>query len=616
MKHWPGHDDSPWGVGSAPNAVVDFRPKLARRCAGSIQSHHARGRAEVPQRSVRPVPKLRSLPFAGVLLMRRLLRIVGLYFLLLLGGAISCGPAFAAASEGLSAGSPRPNVVYILADDLGYGDVRAMNPEGKIPTPHMDRLAAEGMAFTDAHSGSAVCTPTRYGILTGRYSWRSRLQSGVLGGLSPRLVEPGRMTVASLLAQHGYHTACVGKWHLGMNWHVLPGKTVSELSIETREQVWNVDFSRPLSDGPNALGFEYYFGIAASLDMVPYTFIENDRVTALPTEDRDFPLVLGRPTGRCRQGPTAPGFDVADVLPAIIQKAVGYIDQRAEAARQGEPFFLYLPLTAPHTPIVPTEPWQGKSGLNMYGDFVMQTDAAVGQVLDALDRNALTDNTLVFFTSDNGCSPQADFPALLAQGHQPSYVFRGHKADIYEGGHRIPLLVRWPGRVKPGTRCDQLVCLTDLMATCADILGTKLPDDAGEDSVSLLPALLGKLQGPLREAVVHHSVDGTFAIREGRWKLILGPGSGGWSYPRPGRDDTSELPLVQLYDLGSDLGEQQNVQHEHPEVVERLTRLLEKYVAEGRSTPGRPQANTVDVDILQAGKRAHQPLPKRRPPQQ
>jgi arylsulfatase A len=490
-----------------------------------------------------------------------------------------------------------PNVVVILADDLGYGDLKCYNAESKIDTPHINRLAAEGMLFTDVHSGSAVCTPTRYGLVTGRYSWRSKLQSGVLGGLSPRLIEPGRMTVASMLKQHGYHTACIGKWHLGMDWVKLPGKQVAELSIEPRDLVWNVDYGQPIANGPNSVGFDYFYGISASLDMVPYTYIENDRVTVLPTEDRDFPLMLHRPQGRCRKGPTAPDFDVADVLPELAKKSVEYIDQRADAAKQGQPFFLYLPLASPHTPIVPTEAWQGKTGLNFYGDFVAQTDWAVGQVLQALDRHGLTDDTLFVFTNDNGCSPQAGFPDLLAKGHDPNAPLRGHKADIYEGGHRVPFIVRWPGRVKPGTKSDQLLCLTDIFATCADIVGAKLPDDAAEDSVSLLPALLGRDEGPLKEAVVHHSVNGSFAIRQSRWKLALCPGSGGWSSPRPGRDDTSGLPPVQLFDLEQDLAEQHNLQAEHPEVVERLTKLLEKYVAEGRSTAGQRQANAVPVNI-------------------
>ena len=512
--------------------------------------------------------------------------------LLLFAVGILAGCTAAAAES-----SVRPNVVYILADDLGYGDVQCCNPDGKIPTPSIDRLAAEGMLFTDAHSTSAVCSPTRYAVLTGRYSWRSRLQKGVLGGLSPRLIEPGRMTVASLLKQHGYHTACVGKWHLGMDWVVKPGKEVSELNIEPREQVWNVDYSQPITNGPQSVGFDDYFGISASLDMVPYTYIENDRVAKLPTEDRDFPLMLGRERGRARKGPTAPGFEVEHVLPDLTRKAVEYIDGRAAAAKQGTPFFLYLPLASPHTPIAPTEEWQGRSGLNMYGDFVMQTDWSIGEVLKALDRHGLTGNTLLIFTSDNGCSPQAEFPDLLAKGHNPSHVFRGHKADIYEGGHRVPFLVRWPGRVPAGTTSDQLICHADLLATCADVLDFDLPNEAGEDSVSILPALLGQDEQPLREAAVHHSVNGSFAIRQGKWKLILCPGSGGWSAPRPGRDDTSGLPDVQLYDLSTDIGETKNVQAEHPKVVERLTALLDRYVAEGRSTPGKPQQNAVAVEI-------------------
>jgi arylsulfatase A-like enzyme len=494
-----------------------------------------------------------------------------------------------------------PNIVVVLADDLGYGDVRCFNPEGKIATPNLDRLASEGIRFTDAHTSSAVCTPTRYGLLTGRYNWRTRLQSGVLGGLSPRLIEPGRTTVASLLKPHGYHTACVGKWHLGMDWVRLPGKSVTELNIEPREQVWNVDYARPITNGPNSVGFDEYYGIAASLDMVPYTFIKDDRVTVLPTEDRDFPLFLGRAQGRCRQGPAAPGFDVGDVLPELSRQVVEYVGRRAADAKQGRPFFLYWPLASPHTPIAPAPGWRGKSGLNYYGDFVMQTDRAVGDLLEALDRLGLAENTLVFLTSDNGCSPQADFPALLAKGHNPSHVFRGHKADIYEGGHRVPFIVRWPGRVAPGGVSDQVICLTDVLATCAEVVGARLPDRAGEDSVSLLPVLRGvgsgRADGPLHEAVVHHSINGSFAIRQGKWKLALCPGSGGWSAPRPGRDDTSGLPPVQLYDLEADIGERRNVQGEHPEVVRRLTGLLERLVAEGRSTPGPPQANAVAVEI-------------------
>ncbi len=490
----------------------------------------------------------------------------------------------------------RPNIVFILCDDLGYGDVGCNNPEGKIPTPHIDRLAGEGMRFTDAHTTSSVCTPTRYGVLTGRYNWRSRLQQGVLGGLSPRLIEPGRLTVARLLQQHGYHTACIGKWHLGMRWSLKPGADGFGDRIEKGVEGWNVDYTRPIKEGPNSVGFDYYFGIAASLDMVPYTFIENDRVTAVPTVDKAFPMMVGRDRVT-RKGPGATEFEAVDVLPTLTRKAVEYIAQRTARDAGDEPFFLYLPYASPHTPIVPSPEWQGRSGLNYYADFVMQNDACVGEVLEALATHNVADNTLVIFTSDNGCSPQADFPTLRAKGHDPSGTLRGHKADIWDGGHRVPFIVRWPGKVKPGATSKQVVSLVDLMATCADILGLKLPDDAAEDSVSLLPVLFDKADGPVREALVHHSISGKFSIRQGRWKLELCPGSGGWSRPRDPEAAKQGLPPVQLYDMDADPGERDNVQASHPEVVENLTALLERYVARGRSTPGASQKNDASVDI-------------------
>ena len=487
----------------------------------------------------------------------------------------------------------------ILADDLGYGDVKVLNPAGQIATPHLDKLAAAGLAFTDAHSPSAVCTPTRYGLLTGRYCWRTKLQSGVLGGLSPPLIEPGRLNLARLLKRQGYHTACVGKWHLGLGWELKPGGKVTELGIESREQVGSVDYAKPFAGGPLALGFDDYFGISASLDMVPYTFLEGDRAAKPPTEDRDFAMMLGRQPGRTRLGPAAPGFDAADVLPELTKRAVTHIDNWA--ARDRKPFFLYLPLASPHTPILPTKEWQGKSGLNPYADFVMQTDAAVGSVLAVLDKHGLAENTLVIFTSDNGCSPQAKFPELRAKGHDPSAGFRGHKADIYEGGHRIPFLVRWPAKVKPG-RSDRLVCLTDFFRTCAEVAGVTVPDDAGEDSYSFASAWTGR--GSMeREDVVHHSVNGSFAVRRGKWKLCLCPGSGGWSAPRPGKDDATKLPPVQLYDLSADPAEKVNLHEKHPEVVAELTKLLEKQVADGRSTPGKPQTNAVAVDVRKSKKK-------------
>jgi len=500
------------------------------------------------------------------------------------------------AASGLLA-ADKPNIVIILCDDLGYGDVQANNPEGKIATPNMDRLAREGVRFTDAHTPSAVCSPTRYGLMTGRYNWRSKLQSFVLGGLSPRLIEPGRETIASLLKAQGYHTAMVGKWHLGMDWVKLPGKDVTELNIETPEQVRNVDYAQPIANGPTSVGFDTYFGISASLDMVPYTFIENDRVTVQPTEDRDFPLMVGHDDKKSRLGPAAPGFKVEDVLPALTRKATAEITARAAEVKAGKPFFLYLPLNSPHTPIAPTAEWLGKSGLNPYADFVMETDWAVGEVLKALDAGGVAENTLVIFTSDNGCSPQARYEDLLPKGHDPSHPLRGTKADIYDGGHRVPFFVRWPAKVKPAVT-DQLICLTDVFATCAEIVGTKVPDTAGEDSVSFLPALLGTAKAPSREAVVHHSINGMFAIRQGPWKLELCPGSGGWSEPRDPVAVKRGLPETQLYRIGDgDIAEQKNVAAENPEIVARLNALLEKYIADGRSTPGAPQKNAVPVVI-------------------
>lgn len=489
-----------------------------------------------------------------------------------------------------------PSIVVILTDDQGYGDVSRLNPDSRIPTPHIDRLAREGMTFTDAHSPSSVCTPTRYGLLTGRYAWRSRLKRGVLGGLSPLLIEPGRMTVASLLRDHGYRTAALGKWHLGLDWVVRDGLDVNALGIESPTQVWNVDFTRPMRGGPTSVGFDHFFGIAGSLDMVPYAWIENDRVTRVPDRDDDFPWFQGRER-RTRRGPAAEGFDAADVLGTLTDRAVQYLERHAADARSGRPFFLYLPLASPHTPILPGAAWQGRSGVNAYADFVMETDASVGRVLDALEALALAEHTLVLFAADNGASPEADFPALAAAGHHPSGPFRGHKADLFEGGHRVPLMVRWPGVVAPGSSYRHSVGLTDMLATTADLLGSRLPDNAGEDSVSLLPVLRGEQAGPARTSIVHHSIAGAYAIREGRWKLLLTPDSGGWSAPRPGSPESSSLPPVQLYDLESDPGEQVNLQAQEPERVARMRALLETQVREGRSTPGRPQPNDGAVEI-------------------
>jgi arylsulfatase A-like enzyme len=498
-----------------------------------------------------------------------------------------------AAGTGAGAADLKPNIVLILADDLGYGDVRCFHPSGQIPTPNLDRLAAGGMIFTDAHSSSSVCTPTRYGLLTGRYNWRSRLKRGVQGGMSPPLIEPGRLTIGAFLQANGYHTAAIGKWHLGMDWPLQPGAAPFNDQVEQGPEGWRADFTKPIRLGPTSFGFHQYFGIAASLDMVPYVFIEDDRVIRAPTVDKSFPMLLGH-TNQTRRGPAAEDFEAEDVLPELTRRAVAYLEQRARAA---EPFFLYLPLAAPHTATVPAREWRGKSRLNAYGDFVMQLDTAIGTVLDALDRLGLGTKTLVVFAADNGCSPEAKYPELMAKGHNPSAHFRGTKADLFEGGHRVPFIARWPGRVKAGGRSEQIIGLNDFFATCADLLGRKVPDHAAEDSISFLPLLEGRTATGARDSIVHHSINGSFAIRQGSWKLLLCPGSGGWSAPRPGSARAMNLPAVQLYNLARDIGETNNLATQHPEMIERLNALLEQFVADGRSTPGTPQVNTTPVQI-------------------
>lgn len=472
----------------------------------------------------------------------------------------------------------RPNIIYILADDMGYGDISCLNPASKLHTPRLDQLAAEGMTFTDAHSSSAVCTPSRYSILTGRYNWRSTLKQFVTMGYAPHLIEDDRMTVATMLQQKGYHTACIGKWHLGMDFHM----------VDPENEI--ADFTQPIQHGPTTNGFDYYYGISASLDMPPYVYIENDRVTQVPdheTQGPDQPSDENPYVPRFwRKGPTAPDFRHEDVMPHITNKLMEKIDEYGD-----DPFFIYFPLPAPHTPILPTTSYQGKSKTNAYGDFVLMCDDIVGQVMDKLEHNGLTDNTIVVYTSDNGCSPMADFDTLAQYGHNPSYIFRGHKADIYEGGHRIPLIIRWPEGIEAGRVTDQTVCLTDFMATMADIVGYDLPDHAAEDSVSNWTLWQTDAKAPIREATVHHSIDGSFSIRQGAWKLEMCPGSGGWSAPRPGAE-CEGLPAVQLYNLNDDIGERINVYDQHPQIVKALTELLTAYVVNGRSTPGQPQKNT------------------------
>lgn len=458
------------------------------------------------------------------------------------------------------AAARHPNIVIILADDLGYGDLGSYNPDSKIPTQQLDRLAAEGMRFTDAHTPSGVCTPTRYALLTGRYAWRTSLKKGVLNGYSPMLVEKDRMTLASLVRQRGYATAAIGKWHLGLG------------------NAESTDFSQALEPGPNSLGFDYFFGIPASLDMPPYVFLENRSVTAAPTGAvAASEMRRNGGGGFWRAGAIAPGFTHEGVLPALTDAAVSFIGKQSAE----KPFLLYLPLTAPHTPWMPTPEFRGKSGAGHYGDFVVQMDASVGRVLRALDEAKLRENTLVIFTSDNGAHW---LPSDIATwGHRANGRLRGQKADIWEGGHRVPFIARWPGRIPAGTTRSDLIGLTDLFATIAAVVDVPLPRDAGEDSLNLLPILLDAGRtSTVRHTIVHHSSDGTFAIRQGPWKLTTALGSRGFSEPRevvpkPGG------PEGELYNLHTDLEEQHNLWLQQPEIVTELKTLLKKYQSDGRS---------------------------------
>ncbi len=475
-----------------------------------------------------------------------------------------------------------PNIVFILADDLGIGDPGCYNPDSKIKTPALDRLAARGMKFADAHTPSSVCSPTRYSVLTGRYAWRSRLKQGVLWGYSRSLIEPRRTTVASLLESRGYATGCVGKWHLGFQTPDLAADDLPPANrVITGDHPHAVEYSQPLAPGPNSVGFDYFFGIPASLDMEPYLFVENTRPLAPPTEHVAASKHRRQGGGGYwRAGPMAPGFRHVDVLPELAKRATKWIaDQPAD-----QPFFLYFPLTAPHTPWVPSKSFQGRSPIGHYGDFVMQVDAVVGQVVDTLRRTGQAENTLIIVTSDNGSHwPESDIKKL---GHDANMNYRGQKADIWEGGHRVPFIAAWPGRIPEGSTSDETICLCDFLATTAAIVDAPLPADAGEDSFNILPALLGQSsEKPIRPATVHHSIDGTFAIRSGPWKLIEGHlGSGGFSKPR--RVEPNKLgPQVQLYNLESDPVEQHNLWENHPDVVRRLTAQLDRIRMSPRSAP-------------------------------
>jgi len=483
-------------------------------------------------------------------------------FLRALGaGAAGLAAAGRSAPSAETSVPDKPNIVFILADDMGYGDLSCQNPESKIPTPNLDRLAKQGMRFTDAHSPTADGRPSRYGLLTGRYAWRTKMQVGAQRCWHPPVIEAGRLTVGEFLKRHGYDTACVGKWNLGADWPTRDAKPpVCVGRTKTADGRTNIEFEKPIANGPTGRGFGYFFGVDAT-HLPPYCFIENERTVGIP--DRPKTGMPGCP------GPMVEGWRLDGILPRLAEKAIAYIDAKHK------PFFLYVALTAPRDPIVPLPEFKGKSRAGAYGDFVCQVDDVIGRLMDALDRNGLTSNTLIIATSDNG-SPGRDgtnmaggLNSVRAFGHHPSGPWRGIKTDIFEGGHRVPSIARWPGRIPAGTTSDETICHVDFLATAAAIIGERLPDGAGEDSFDILPALRGeKRDRPIRPATVHDTGNGVFAIRQGRWKLIPHLGSGGKG---------------QLYDLRHDPCETDNLWLKHPDIVASLTALLDKYKQDGRS---------------------------------
>jgi arylsulfatase A-like enzyme len=487
----------------------------------------------------------------------------------------------------------KPNILVILADDLGYGDVRCYNPQrGKVPTPNVDRLASQGIRFTDAHSSSAVCSPSRYALLTGRYHWRTRLQQGIVGLWGAPLIAEGRMTIGTLGQQHGYRSACIGKWHLGWDWPIPPARAAlfkeakkgADNTTHAHREVWREVFSKAIPGGPITRGFDLYFGTDVP-NWPPFCFIENDRTVGIPSEFLAAALLEKRKNQASNPGPALKDWTLEPILPAITDRAAAFITR---SAKTPEPFLLYFSLTTPHTPLSVNEPWKGKSGLTPYADLVMETDAEIGRLLDALEKSGQADNTLVVLTSDNGCAHYIGVKELEENGHFPSGPLRGYKFDAWEGGHRVPFIVRWPGVVEAGTASKQIVHQADLMRTFADAIGAKLPDNAGEDSHSLIPLLKGG-DKPVRENAVSTSGNGVPALRVGPWKYIPAPGAGG-------RGAGGDPPQpVQLYHLDDDIGETKNLAAAMPVKVADMQELLERLITDGRSTPGAKQENDVKV---------------------
>lgn len=487
----------------------------------------------------------------------------------------------------------KPNIVIILADDLGYGDLSCQNSESKIQTPCLDKLASQGMRFTDAHSASGVSSPSRYSLLTGRYHWRGHLTSGIVSQWGDPAIEPGRPTIASILKQEGYATACIGKWHLGWDWPFKNGlgqndtakKEWKSVSMNGKEN-WTpeaFDWTRPVENGPVAKGFDYYFG-TGTINFPPYTWIENDRVIEIPVEMLD--LKDTRPpegSWECRPGPAAKDWDINKVPVRLVEKAVEWIDNRKG---REEPFFLYFPLPSPHAPIIPADQFRGRSGAGAFGDYVVQTDWVAGQVIEALQRNGFENNTILIFTSDNGPETYA-YPRIQNFEHYSMGDLRGLKRDLWEGGHRVPFIIKYPGVVRAGTVSNHLICQTDILATIAGLTGISVPANEGEDSFDLSSILKrGEKGGPVRNHVVHHTINGSYAIRSENWLLIearSGEVSREPDWLKQMKNYHPDSTAMVLYDLDKDQGETTNLFNEYPVKAAELKSLLDRIRKEGKS---------------------------------
>ncbi len=479
-----------------------------------------------------------------------------------------------------------PNIVILYADDMGYGDLGANNPDSKIPTPSLDKLAEQGMRFTDGHSSSGICTPSRYAMLTGRYHWRKF--HGIVQSFGPPSFDDEELTLPEMLKAKGYRTACIGKWHLGWNWDdIKKPKAKPEKGTAKRNPVYapdEFDWSKPISGGPLSHGFDYYFGDDVP-NFPPYAWMENNRVITEPTVPLKITPETKEGNWEARKGPMVADWDFYDVVPTLGERAVKWV---AEQKGKEGPFFLYVPFNSPHAPIVPNDEFVGKSKANGYGDFMHQTDAICGDILKALDDNGFADNTLVVFTADNGAESYA-FERVRQFQHVSSGPLRGLKRDIYEGGHRVPFIVRWPGKVKAGSVFDGMIGQVDLMATFADVVGAELPGDTAHDSHSMLKVFTDQVASPRTESV-QNTFAQSWAVRRGDWVLLTGKGREGyagahhkvpeWYAKQEGYTKTKGEG--ELYNLAEDLGQKNNLYDQQPEKVKELTELLAKIRAKGQ----------------------------------